>query len=123
MSDQEKPDSRLPYRDGREDRWDEDMRTQAIAYALITGIGGVIGVAVLLFAAFPMDYRGSNQPSGMAGSIVALTLITCALLGLVVLAIRWQKSYERRGAAIGIWIGLGIAALVEGICFGQVFLR
>jgi hypothetical protein len=33
-------------------------------------------------------------------------------------AFAWRKSARWRGVSMGLWIGFGVAALIEGACFG-----
>ena len=45
-----------------------------------------------------------------------------------VLAVNWwafslRKSERYRGVAMGLWIGFGVAALIEGACFGLAVLK
>ena len=41
------------------------------------------------------------------------------LLGVIVaVSVRAYRNPLRRGWAMGIWIGIGLAALLEGLCFG-----
>jgi hypothetical protein len=44
------------------------------------------------------------------------------LAGFVAIAIAFQRQPRRRGLALGIWLGIGMAALLEGLCFaGMMF--
>ena len=46
-------------------------------------------------------------------------LIGVALLGsTIALAVGTARNPMRRGWAMGIWLGIGMAALLEGLCFG-----
>lgn len=71
-------------------------------------------VFVLILFAIAMSSWGAIIPVG--GGMAGLSFLIRA-------AIRLQQVPMRRGWAIGIWIGLGLAGLLEGICFGSAAMR
>jgi hypothetical protein len=54
--------------------------------------------------------------SGGNGKMIAL--IGCTVVGLNVWAVVAHRSINYKGLAMGIWIGFGVAVLLEGLCFG-----
>lgn len=102
---------RLDYRNPRDERSGGWLVLQAIvACGLTCGvvIGGVFFAVMLAWG------RGAN----------VLWLFAAAglpLLGFAVyIALRTGKRPDRRGWAIGIWLGFGLAGLFEGLCFSGV---
>jgi hypothetical protein len=77
----------------------------------------VASVAIAIIAAFAMDYHGAGQQRGQAGSVIAGTVMVLLLGGLILFAICWRRSPATRSRSIGIWMGIGFAGLIEGICF------
>ena len=114
MSDDRSP-HQLNYRAPR-DETDRQL-SQTIGFALLTAILTVAVVAGLMFFAFSMDYNGFNAPSGIAGSIIAGSVGLALLAGLLLISRRLYQKPETRGMAVGIFVGLGIAAMIEGACF------
>ena len=71
--------------------------------------GTVVGAAVFLGLAFAAPFVIGNKG-----------LLVGALLGVVVLvplALRLRRNARHRPWAAGIWIGLGIGLLVDGLCW------
>jgi hypothetical protein len=57
--------------------------------------------------------------SGSEGVAALAILLGVVLLGsTVTLDVGTGRNPMRRGWAMGIWIGIGLAALLEGLCFG-----
>jgi hypothetical protein len=106
----------LTYRDPKEDL--RPARGHELAgAAVVTALIWVGAVAGLLFLAFAMDYRGEGTPSGIAGTVTALVSGALLLGATVILSLRWHGRPDQRHLSVGIWIGIGIACLVEGVCF------
>jgi hypothetical protein len=75
--------------------------------------GGCVLACAILFAAFLVGIAMAAR--GAIGAPVLLVAI--AAIVVVGLAVQSQRNPARRGLAIGIWIGLGVALLIDGICF------
>jgi hypothetical protein len=90
------------------------------AYATITALCFVAAVPLLFYFAFAMDYRGAGVPQGKIGSFIAITCGGALVASAIILAVRWQRVPDRRHRAMGIWIGIGITCLVEGLCFASM---
>ena len=72
-------------------------------------IGGFFTAAGAIVAALPMAPMYFGAPGGMlAAALVA---------GLIHLAFSAGRKPRWRSFAIGLWIGLGVSLLIEGICF------
>ena len=90
----------------------------------------------------PLDYQtpAASQPLSVwkvlagvvsAAAIIAITvalsmmylglsgflIIAGVVVGLVVLAISMKRKPHGRSFAIGLWIGIGVALLMEGLCW------
>ena len=85
-----------------------------IVCAIAIGTGLV--VFGIVFLALALSFGGR----GLRG--LPLVLIPAALAALVVCAVRLREGKRGRSVAMGIWIGIGIGLLAEGICFGVIFL-
>src|SRR5690242_4215182 len=109
-------DSGRVYRNPLDDRPDSRLR-EMLAAAAITAMTWIAAVFVLIYFAFAMDYRGMG-PSGVMGGYIALACGVALFAAMAFIAIRWHRQPAMRHRAIGIWIGAGIACLIEGICFG-----
>jgi hypothetical protein len=123
LDDQRNPDHpqqpgrpALAYRDWRDDR-PASRLTELFAAAAVTALVWIGAVAALLYLAFTMDYRGYNAPSGTLGISIACACWAALLALMVLLTVRWRRRPERPHLAAGMWIGFGLACLVEGICF------
>jgi len=74
----------------------------------------VVGVMVVAFA------QGEGGGSTAWFPYVAIGGGVAALVLMNYVAYREYRNPARRGYAFGIWIGLGIALLIQGVCFGRV---
>jgi hypothetical protein len=83
---------------------------QAFGVAFLTTsilVGGIFGWLFLMFS-----YSNSEH------NAAATVLVAIAALGIITwLSIRWYRAPLHRGLAVGLWIGVGLAALIEGTCF------
>jgi|GEM_PF-4778002 len=106
----------LQYRSGADDL--SSIRVNIVAATAMGVAVTLVGlIAIMIFMAFSMDYRGFNQQQGYTGQTIAWVTIVLVLGSLVLLAMRCQKRAESRSRALGIWIGMGAAFLIEGMCF------
>ena len=108
--------NRLEYRAGMEDQKMFHPST-VILVAFCVMLFLIAMVFVLILFAVSMDYKGWDRPAGKAGQIIALSA-GATILGLLMFhAVRCQRRIEKRARATGIWIGIALAALIEGVCF------
>lgn len=96
-----------------------------LGWALFTACMLIASVAVFFFALFALTYTGSlrSDEDLQRAQTVAIILYSLAALGLLALnylAFRIYRGREHRAIALGIWMGQGIAALVEGACFASL---
>ena len=112
-------DARLAYRNPLDDRPDSRVR-EAVAAATVTAIIWIAAIFVLIYFAFTMDYRGT-APSGVMGGYIALACGAALFAMMVFVAIRWHRQPALRHRAIGVWIGAGVACLIEGLCFAGTY--
>jgi hypothetical protein len=102
----------LDYRAARSDRASSLSAVQVVSTAVLTVVVVVASIALGILALI-MDF-------GMLGA----TLIGGPVVGVLVGAILlWNRSTHWRGMAVGLWIGLGVAALIEGVCFASSGIR
>lgn len=96
-----------------------------LGWALLTACLLIASVAVFFFALFALTYTGSSRSAQdlQHAQTVAIFLYSLAALGLLAinfLAYRLYRGKVNRAMALGIWMGQGIAALVEGACFASL---
>ena len=88
---------------------------QAMGTAIVTVlavVGFVFGSIIAIgFVSVATD------SGGKVGLALAIVLALTALALIVFLSRRWHTDPAARGRAIGLWIGLGVALLIEGTCF------
>ena len=94
------------------------LARQMSAVAVLTMLLVIGAVAMFVFMVYVIDYRGWNTPPGTAGRKTVIVVGSVLLITLLVLSRLYYRDPAWRGWAYGIWIGLGTALLVEGICFG-----
>jgi len=99
-------DRRLDYRDGAADR-------KPVRKAQVVG-GIVVSVVIILGAVF----IGILASFGAHRNEPALYVIGSAVVGCNVAAFFAYRSARCRWLGVGLWIGFGVAALIEGACFG-----
>jgi len=93
---------RLDYRDGAADR---------VGVSGVQVFGGFIGGLLLTCIAVyesMLDHNGRQILIGFC--IMAVVVNTLAFLA--------YRRPHLRGLGIGLWIGFGVAVLIEGACFG-----
>ena len=85
----------------------------AILAACLTVL--LVGLSVLIGVIVAEDPR--NTARGISITFpYSIWLVELALL--LALSLYLYRTPSRRRFALGIWIGLGVALLLEGICFG-----
>lgn len=96
-----------------------------VGYAFATALFIVGGVALTIFVLFAMNYKGEVQwtPAEARAARIstgcAVALGVVSFVGLNWIAYRCYRRPDRRAIALGIWIGIGVAALIEGACFSR----
>jgi hypothetical protein len=76
---------------------------------------GAIESMVLLMGSV---FAGVLSMIGNGGNGMLIALVGCTVVGLNVWALICMRSINQKGLAMGIWIGFGVAVLLEGLCFG-----
>ena len=99
------PPPTLGYRAAAADRGGRSV-AQIVGAALLT----VLVVAGVIFAA-AVTVSSMRAMIGVGALLVVL---------LIALALWLGRSPARRSLAMGIWIGLGVALLVEGVCWSLI---
>jgi hypothetical protein len=99
-------DRRLEYRSAEADR--KPVKAVQVIGGAIASIGlilsaGVVGILASLG-------RHSDEP--------LLYVVGLAAVGCNVGAFLAYRSQNLRWLGVGMWIGFGVAALIEGACFG-----
>jgi hypothetical protein len=100
------PAPTLDYRNPRRDR-PEVSKGQII-------LGAVISLVLVMGSVF----AGVLSMIGSGGNTMLIALVGCTVVGLNVWAVIAMRSVNQKGLAIGLWIGFGVAVLLEGLCFG-----
>jgi hypothetical protein len=62
----------------------------------------------------PHDHSGRGLVANLPGLIFAPLVVA---LGAVFVALRLRESQHSRAWAAGIWIGIGVAILLNGLCW------
>jgi hypothetical protein len=89
---------------------DEPRPPHVIAHAIV---GSILTAIVLVVAVFATILACYATQSGAIG-IVVCAVGVAALIWLSLVLFRNPRS---RGWALGLWIGVGLAMLIEGACF------
>jgi hypothetical protein len=84
-------------------------------------LGCIAAVAIIGVCAFGSGFLGfsigyGDQGHPGIGWLVFLALNVIGIGSVIYFAIRNQRRPDRRGIAIGLWMGIGL--LVVGLCFG-----
>jgi len=94
--------------------------SKMVVQAILGCIAAVAIVGVCAFGSgflgFAIGYGDQGHP-GIAW-LVFLGLNALGIGSVIYFARRNQHRPDRRGIAIGLWIGLGIGLLGAGLCFG-----
>ena len=80
---------------------------------LSRGVQLTLGVVIALAVMFPATFFGPVV-LGMAGAFVG-PLLGIAIVGSAAVTLR--ESDRTRAIAAGMWTGVGIAVLVDGVCW------
>jgi hypothetical protein len=99
---------RLEYRDGAADR--EPVNAGQV-------IGGVVVAFAMVTAAIVVGIMLSLEPR-KSGSVPFFVVVGAAVLACNVWAFLAYRKPASRWRGIGLWIGFGVAVLIEGACFG-----
>jgi hypothetical protein len=100
----------LEYRASSDEQRGGPIVAQAITNCVLVGLQIVVSVVVV----------GLGFVVAPAAGLGALT-VCLFWLGLVIrYATKHAHDPEKRGWVIGIWLGIGVGVLVEGICFGSM---
>jgi hypothetical protein len=75
---------------------------------------GVLVSVVAIIVAVPL---GLTTGLAFHSDVLPWLMIGGVVVGLNALAMLARRDPQRRAYAQGLWIGLGIAALLEGACF------
>ena len=72
-------------------------------------IGGVATAAagIAIAVAMALMYLGNSGLAGIGG----------VLAGFIILAVKLKRQPRWRSFAIGLWIGIGLILLIEGVCW------
>jgi hypothetical protein len=97
---------RLDYRDGGADR--VPVRKAQV-------VGGIVASVVIILGAVFIGILASLDAQR---SEPALYVIGSAVVGCNIAAFFAYRSARCRWLGVGLWIGFGVAALIEGACFG-----
>jgi hypothetical protein len=81
---------------------------RTVLSAIVTASVTVIGIVPILGVAL----------EGGIGSAIAAGTAMLALVGY--LSWRWYQIPAKRGRAVGLWVGVGLAVLLEGLCFASL---
>ena len=96
----------LQYRSGIDERHTRP-RVPLIAQAIIAAITSCASIALAVLL-------GILSTGGFA---LPVMLAILAVVFFAIVAIALKQDPKTRGWAIGIWIGIALAGLLEGICF------
>jgi hypothetical protein len=106
MEEQERP-PKLDYVTPQTMR-SEVSKGQVVGGAMLS----VMVIALSVPVAFAMGYANQAHSGAVFWGVV---LVAVAALNAAAFAARGSRRW--RGLAQGLWIGLGIAVLLEGVCF------
>jgi hypothetical protein len=102
----EQPGRELPYRSGIDDRREQPW----IPIAGQVGVGSFLTCAGL----FVIQILIVAMTASAGGTVLIVGL---SIICLCLAATRVHQIEKDRGWALGIWIGVGLVALANGICF------
>jgi hypothetical protein len=78
---------------------------------------GLLMGAVFFGILFSLTSNGSTPYV-----LVAISTGVLLLAAIIALAVRFQRQSRRRGWAMGIWLGIALSGLLEGLCLAQTML-
>ena len=101
----------LDYRSPADDGF-ADYFGQAIVAAGLTilAVVGIVFIFILATLSLHGEQAAVSTPIALGGGLAALGLSNW-------FAYRSYRNPRRRGIGLGIWIGLGVGLLIEGVCF------
>jgi uncharacterized membrane protein len=85
--------------------------------------GGVALSVMTIMAAVPLSMATAYAHRDEGGGVYLLLILGGVLTVLNVIAVLARRERTRRGFAQGIWIGIGLAVLLEGVCFFLMSMR
>ena len=112
MSEEQHPQP-LDYRDAEADA---EAGADTSIFALKTFVGFVLSAVLVLASVLAAVL---TQRSAGPGRLALLVILAYALAvaPLAVAAVLLRRKRRLRGWSAGIWLGIGFATLLEGICF------
>jgi hypothetical protein len=99
----------LDYRPPRDEPTDLHFVAHAVGGSILTAVALVAIVFGTILLCLASNSGAAWIPCGL--------ITVAALIGLSIVLYR---NPRRRGWAVGLWLGVGLAALVEGACFFAV---
>jgi hypothetical protein len=110
----------LPYRAGRDDFPEARRAVGQVIGGAILAVITVCGVVAFWIMA-NLDLSPPPHPNPPLNWKVPtiITIIAASFLSLVTLVVTYRRG--KRSFALGVLIGIGLSALIEGICFSGVF--
>ena len=102
---------------------DDQLSSGRMLFQAVLACGLTCGLLMgSVFVLTFMAFIGSAGNSAI-GVVIAIAVAGLILAGAIRLAIRTRRDPMHRGWAMGIWIGIGLACLLEGLCFGGELFR
>jgi hypothetical protein len=80
-------------------------------------VGGAMLSILTVAVAVPTGFAVGAAMRSRVGAVLGFVLVVAVLAGLHLIALWARRHPARRGLAQGLWIGMGIAVLLEGVCF------
>jgi hypothetical protein len=80
-------------------------------------VGGAILSILVIGVAVPIGFGIESAARPPFGVVLECLFVGAVLAGLHLMALWARRRPTRRGLAQGVWIGMGIAVLLEGVCF------
>ena len=96
----------LEYRALRDEPRAPHVAVHAIVASILTTIVLVVSVFATIFACY------ATQSSAIGIAVCGIGVAAIIWLSVVLF-----RNPRRRGWALGLWIGVGLAMLIEGACF------
>ena len=108
--DDESPPTSLDYRSSRDEVESGQILGQAIGGCILVGLQTIVSVFLVCLAF-------------VAHAIVGFPVLAIALYWMAIVVdygICNRNDPDKKGWVIGIWLGIGVGLLVEGICFASL---